>query len=427
MFFLLTKLYPYFWAVLPYKIRLRLTVLIQRVQEIARTEVPESEVKVFSTDSIATETIRAKNPNLGAIHFIDSNIVEELKPEVSIVTTCLNEADNVESWLNSLCSQSYSPTEVVIVDGGSTDQTIDKIKNWYQEQTAKNRSLFKLKLIVEPGVNIAKGRNLAVSKSKYQLIAFSDFGSVLDSDWLINLLAPICKNSLSGEKPFDVVMGWYLVEIPKIEFTPAVQILVPKLSSIFPDRFLPSGRSLLMTKHAFELAGGYPEYLTLAGEDTLFDFYLKSQPLRFAFVPTAISKWPFPDSLRKLWRMTYNYSRGDGEAAKLFWQHYLNTIGNLFRVCIDLLFLLVFCLLSLSFSQISLILLLQFGFFLMSLINLLKPYRFAWKDKSLIKNFQNQIVVIFTLLAQTSGFIHGVFSRRAVKERINVSDSSNKV
>ena len=42
---------------------------------------------------------------------------------VSIITTILNEEDNISDFLNSILNQTISPDEVIIVDGGSKDGT----------------------------------------------------------------------------------------------------------------------------------------------------------------------------------------------------------------------------------------------------------------------------------------------------------------
>ncbi len=51
---------------------------------------------------------------------------------ISIVTVCYNSANTIEQTIQSVVSQNYSDLEYIIIDGGSTDGTVNIIKK-YQE------------------------------------------------------------------------------------------------------------------------------------------------------------------------------------------------------------------------------------------------------------------------------------------------------
>ena len=57
--------------------------------------------------------------------------------KVSLILTTYNSSENLEKTLESIEQQDYLNIEVVIKDGGSTDQTLDIIKH-YQEQSKYN-------------------------------------------------------------------------------------------------------------------------------------------------------------------------------------------------------------------------------------------------------------------------------------------------
>ena len=50
--------------------------------------------------------------------------------KVSFITTVFNEENSIQKLLDSLLKQSKKLHEVVIVDGGSSDKTIERIKNY---------------------------------------------------------------------------------------------------------------------------------------------------------------------------------------------------------------------------------------------------------------------------------------------------------
>ena len=63
--------------------------------------------------------------------------------EVSVIVTVLNELEDVDRLVSSLSHQTLEPAEIIIVDGGSTDGT------WERVQTLAQASP-KLRVIRDP-------------------------------------------------------------------------------------------------------------------------------------------------------------------------------------------------------------------------------------------------------------------------------------
>jgi len=83
--------------------------------------------------------------------------------KASIITVCFNSIDTIEHTLKSIFSQNYPDIEYIIIDGGSTDGTLDILAN-YQSQIAQ--------CISEPDYGIYDAMNKGIRLSTGDVIAF---------------------------------------------------------------------------------------------------------------------------------------------------------------------------------------------------------------------------------------------------------------
>ncbi len=241
---------------------------------------------------------------------------------VSLITTVYNEADNIEALLNSLLAQTRPPTEIVVVDGGSTDNTLAILETFAQ------KSPIPLQVIRRPGANISQGRNAAIQAARYTIIAATDAGVRLPTDWLEQLIAPFGDSPPPENSEFSpetqVVAGFFRAD-PDLASPFQIAMgatVLPAPDDIQPEKFLPSSRSIAFTKTAWQAAGGYPEWLDYC-EDLIFDLNLKKKGYSFYWQPKAVAMFAPRTSLGAFFRQYYRYARGDGKAALFLKRHLL--------------------------------------------------------------------------------------------------------
>lgn len=219
--------------------------------------------------------------------------------EVSVIATIRNEGEYLHRLLDSLLRQSRTPDEVVICDGGSTDNTLEVLKQY--------EATLPLEIISAPGSNISQGRNRAIAAAKGSIIAVTDAGVLLTPDWLQELVRPLEESGAS------MVGGWFEAD-PYSDFEVAMGATVlPSKSEIDPVKFLPSSRSVAFKKSDWEVVGGYPEWLDYS-EDLVFDLALYEINGPFYFSPKAVVYFRPRSNLRIYARQYYLYARGDGKA-----------------------------------------------------------------------------------------------------------------
>jgi glycosyltransferase involved in cell wall biosynthesis len=217
---------------------------------------------------------------------------------ITVIATVLNEGESMNRLLQSLVAQTHRPDEVVLVDGGSRDDTVAIIQRYADR--------LPVRVLVEPGCNISAGRNRAIAAAQGDIIAVTDAGVALAPDWLQHLTQPFDDTNVQ-------VVGGFFEADPHTLFEAAMGATVlPLADEIDAATFLPSSRSIAFRKEVWARVGGYPEWLDYC-EDLVFDLRMK-QITPFVFAPNALVYFRPRGSLGAFYKQYYRYARGDGKA-----------------------------------------------------------------------------------------------------------------
>lgn len=220
----------------------------------------------------------------------------------AIIITVLNEGEGLRSTMEAFLNQTETPDEVVVVDGGSTDQTISILKEFARRDS-------RVKIFLDPGVNIARGRNLAIDRSRAEILAVTDGGCLPEPTWFENLVKPLIDNqaisAVSGNCEIDSANAFE-------HFAGLLSWIVDPGNDTERLFF---GRSSAFRRDLWKAVGGYPEWL-YTGEDTLFALRAKSLGSKVHYSSESIVKWRPRDSWRKLAKQYFLYGKGNGRIGR---------------------------------------------------------------------------------------------------------------
>lgn len=129
------------------------------------------------------------------------NMIKEHYPKISIVTVCFNSAKTIEQTILSVINQTYSNIEYIIIDGKSTDGTVEIIKK-YQKKIAY--------FVSEPDGGIYDAMNKGIEKATGDYIYFIGSDDYLVDEKIMSVVA----NYLKEDRNIDILSGgvWVLDE-----------------------------------------------------------------------------------------------------------------------------------------------------------------------------------------------------------------------
>ncbi len=159
-------------------------------------------------------------------------------PSVSVITVCRNAAATIERTLASVAACAYPKLEYVVVDGSSTDGTLQILERHRGAIT---------KLVSEPdgGISDALNKAIALSEGEYHILVHAD--DALRPDALERL-----ARAAAAAPSAQVVCG----RVAVTSGGKLVRTFVPEPSKLTQKMSVPH-MGALVRKQAWQLVGGY--------------------------------------------------------------------------------------------------------------------------------------------------------------------------
>ena len=201
---------------------------------------------------------------------------------ISVIMPIYNAADYLHGSINSILSQDAKNYELILINDGSTDNSLPIIKEY--EKKYKN-----VKVISRENKGILKTRIEGVSKAKGKYILFVDADDALAPNAL-----KIYSNYLS-EKDYDIIRGNYELitdngNVKKIEFDKKEEILKQDYKSKVYFRYLtgPIFNSIWRTLIKKEILKLYADVQISMGEDQALMLSILNNSKNVLVIPDVV-------------------------------------------------------------------------------------------------------------------------------------------
>jgi len=206
-------------------------------------------------------------------------------PLVSVVVCAYNAERTMDACLESLRTMSYPNYEVVVVNDGSTDRTLD-ITLEQQKRYDADPDAPRFIVVDQPNKGLSIARNVGADAGTGTIIAYTDSDCVPDPDWLSFLVYRFVRS------------GFVAVGGPN--FPPPEPSLIPAAVAVSPGgpthvllddevaEHIP-GCNMAFTKEALREVNGFEPIFAAAGDDVDFCWRLQNRghPVGFSAAATV--------------------------------------------------------------------------------------------------------------------------------------------
>jgi len=210
------------------------------------------------------------------------------EPNVSVIVPAYNEENNIEECVNSILNSNYpkKKIEIIIVDDGSTDNTLKILKKFKNVEILKQNHQGKVEAL-----------NLGGMKSKHEFLVTIDADTILDKDCIKELVKPFMDKTVGATTGNNHVKNkrTFLSAFQNVEYHYS-NLIRSSFSKVFKNGIWFSG-SLAAYRKTSLIEIGYFKKDTMA-EDQDVALELRKNKYRTVTTPKAFGYTVVPETLK---------------------------------------------------------------------------------------------------------------------------------
>lgn len=216
----------------------------------------------------------------------------------SIVIPLYNRPDEIEELLATLCEQTLTTFEVIIVEDGSVKKSDHIIANYSDK--------LPIHYFEKPNTGPGLSRNAGAAKARYDYLIFFDSDCIIPRDYLEKVSLFLEHGYVDAYGGPDAALSTFTTIQKAINYSMTSLLTTGgirgKKKSM--DKFYPRSFNLGVSKKAFEAIGGYGEMRF--GEDIDFSIRLLKNGFTTALIPEAFVYHKRRSTFRQFFRQVYN-------------------------------------------------------------------------------------------------------------------------
>lgn len=234
--------------------------------------------------------------------------INGFKPFVSIIVPVFNEARVLQKSISSLLNLDYKDFEIIIVNDGSTDDTINVAEKFVGYQKGKYGSV-KVSLINKPNGGKASALNLGIKVSKAEFVLCMDGDSILTPLSLKMAIRHFVNPEIGAVAGNVKVLNRkkFFTDLQALEYVEGLNMARGAQSAIRLVNIIPGPIGVF--RRAAVQSVDYYSGDTFA-EDADMTLRLISHGWKIYYEPNSISYTEAPVKLQQLLKQRYRWTRG---------------------------------------------------------------------------------------------------------------------
>ncbi|MBI4020053.1 MAG: glycosyltransferase family 2 protein [Candidatus Aenigmarchaeota archaeon] len=311
---------------------------------------------------------------------------------VSIVIAARNNADTLGQCIESLLSQTYKNTEIIVVNDGSTDNTARLAKRYPVKVVSIRHTIY----------GCSRPRRRGIGKAKGEFILIVDADAKYHPRYIERLIRHFKDRRIAA------AAGRVIVWNPDTWITRCREVMY-KVRFDDPanmEKEIKAGKiaAWFMRKKAYDEVGGHDRSIPHIGEDVDVTRRILKAGYNVVYEPTAFWRHKYPSTLKEVARRSFNY----GRSAVHFYKKYPDEFSTArFLFSLSPLFIALLLLIS---PAIALVLLLIY-------LAVLEGQACRWFARA--KGYKNRYYLLgcYAVIGTVGSFAHslgvmkGVFSK----------------